>query len=60
MSEKEKILAEIEQIKMEIEDAIVRTRGREYVWKRQSNGRKRLIRDLNNRLRELEKRYRDE
>jgi len=56
MSERERIKAQIRQIKEQIEDARNQIRGREYVWPRQSAGAKRLIRDLNECLKALEER----
>ena len=60
MSDKERIRVQMKQIREQIEDARNQIRGREYVWPRQSAGAKRLIRDLNERLKALEREYSDE
>ena len=55
--ERERIKAEINRIKAEMEDATRRLWGREYVWPRQRAGRDRLKRDLNKQLDILNKQY---
>jgi len=57
---REKIQAEMDKIKRQIEVARLQIRGREYVWPRQSAGFKRLKKDLNERLRVLEEEYANE
>ena len=57
MSEKERLRLQIRLIREQIEDARNQIRGREYVCPRQSAGVKRLIRDLNERLKVLEREY---
>ena len=60
MSKRERLRLQIRQVKEQIEDARNQIRGREYVWPRQSAGAKRLIRDLNRRLKALEAEYSNE
>ena len=57
---REKIQAEMDKIKRQIEVARLQIRGREYVRPRQSAGFKRLKKDLNERLKVLEEEYANE
>ena len=57
---RKKIRAEIDRIKAQKKDAIRRLQGREYVHQKQITARRRLFKDLDERLRILEEEYTDE